>query len=119
LRDASDTWEIVIFLLFGLCVFWIAIWVLDFWYYNKLLIGAVAALLVLEQESKVRKRIGAIQFSTMVEAYMAGSMPFTRDQTKRELFMLRFGRWFFYSIVFVAIVIGLVFAIMMHVGTNL
>jgi hypothetical protein len=46
----SYTWEIAGFVFAALALFWIAIWVLDFAYYNQLLIGSVAALLELEKE---------------------------------------------------------------------
>jgi hypothetical protein len=51
LGSFSYTWEIAGFVFSGLSLFWIAIWVLDFGYYNRLLMGAVAALLELEKLS--------------------------------------------------------------------
>src|SRR5437879_7830238 len=35
-----------------LCVFWVAVWILDMGYYNRLLVGAVDALLTIESESQ-------------------------------------------------------------------
>jgi hypothetical protein len=35
-----------------LCVFWVAVWILDMGYYNRLLHGAVEALLTIESESQ-------------------------------------------------------------------
>src|SRR5690348_1203969 len=40
-----------------LFLFWIAVWLLDFLYYNKLLMGAVDCLLALEKAISGRKRI--------------------------------------------------------------
>src|ERR1019366_10562259 len=37
------SWEIATAVFLGLSIFWIAIWIIDFCYYNRLLIGAVAA----------------------------------------------------------------------------
>jgi hypothetical protein len=46
------SWEMVSFAFAFLLLFWIAIWVIDFKYYNRLLIGAIAAILKLEELSK-------------------------------------------------------------------
>src|SRR5262245_27777794 len=66
--DMRANWEVAMFMFAGLALLWIAIWVLDFMYYNKLLLGAVVALLELEEESKTKTHIMPIQLSTIVEA---------------------------------------------------
>jgi hypothetical protein len=57
------TWEIAFCVFLALAAFWVAIWILDFSYYNKLLIGAVAALIELEKISATQKRISQIKLS--------------------------------------------------------
>src|SRR5689334_19710460 len=66
-QTLNVSWEIATIVLFALCVMWVAVWILDFTYYNKLLIGAVVALTILEDESKRATRIHAIQLSTIIE----------------------------------------------------
>jgi hypothetical protein len=61
------SWEIATAVLIGLAVFWIAIWIIDFRYYNRLLIGAVVALKELEAESRKDKPSLAINISTTIE----------------------------------------------------
>lgn len=56
-----------------LSVFWIAIWVLDFKYYNKLLEGAVAAILTLEDQMKKGEPIH-IEMSHKIEAAVSGKL---------------------------------------------
>src|ERR1700676_1563476 len=61
----SYTWEIAGFVFVALAIFWIAIWIMDFSYYNRLLVGAVAALLELEKQSATSKTISQIRLSTL------------------------------------------------------
>ena len=49
-------------------IFWVAIWCLDFLYYNRLLLGAVAALAAIEEESRSGNEPSGIYMSTMIEA---------------------------------------------------
>ena len=44
-------WGTLTATLFLLSLFWVAVWVLDFGYYNRLLLGAVDALIELEKQS--------------------------------------------------------------------
>jgi hypothetical protein len=64
--ETSVTWEIAALVFAGLALFWIAIWVLDFSYYNRLLVGAVAAILELEKRSTTETQIKTINISTMI-----------------------------------------------------
>lgn len=54
-----------------LTAFWVAIWILDFRYYNRLLIGAVDALLKLEDQLKAGQRID-IEMSHKIEDAVLG-----------------------------------------------
>src|SRR6266705_4175567 len=47
-----------------LCIFWVAVWILDMGYYNRLLVGAVDALLTLESESQGSATVDRIVLST-------------------------------------------------------
>src|SRR5262245_32673852 len=62
--DAKTNWEMVAFALLVIIVFWIAIWIIDFCYYNRLLVGAVKVLFDLEVASKDKLRIHSIDLST-------------------------------------------------------
>lgn len=96
---ARDSWEVASFVLLGLTVFWVAIWVLDFWYYNRLLIGAVVAIIELESESGDGPEFSHINLSTRVEEAVEGTLP-PATKTCRQWFNLEFGRWTFYILVF-------------------
>lgn len=98
------TWEIAGCVFLGLVLFWIAIWVLDFAYYNQLLIGSVAALLELERESATSATISQIRLSTLVENAVASRAKF--DLTTMQKFRIIAPRWTFYGLVFVALVAG-------------
>jgi hypothetical protein len=98
------TWEIAGFVFLGLGAFWVAIWILDFWYYNDLLIGAVAALLELEKESATKTHIAQIRLSTLVEQSAAGEMDF--QFSWRKTLRIIAPRWTFYILVFLALMAG-------------
>lgn len=98
------TWEIAGFVFAGLALFWIAIWVLDFAYYNQLLIGSVAALLELEKESATSATISQIRLSTLVEKAVGSRINF--DLTTMQKFRIIAPRWAFYGLVFVALLAG-------------
>jgi hypothetical protein len=102
--DLGVSWEVAGMVFTGLAAFWIAVWVIDFCYYNKLLVGAIAALLILEKRSKTHKTIDAIQMSTLVEDSVKNGIDF--ELTCRQKFKIVAGRWLFYSIVMLALVVG-------------
>jgi hypothetical protein len=93
-----------------LSVFWIAIWVIDVFYYNKLLIGAVSAIVVLEKMSNDTMWVHRLDISTKIENAVAGIVEAPNyDYSKR--FKLAFGRRAFYLIVFFALIGGLSFSV--------
>jgi len=51
-----------------LMVFWCAVWILDLGYYDRLLAGAVDALVIIESESVGSKFVDRIDLSTKIEA---------------------------------------------------
>ena len=62
-------WGLISSVFFFLIVFWIAIWILDFKYYNRLLHGAVDAILKLEALSKSGEtHVKEIELSTCIES---------------------------------------------------
>src|ERR1019366_2632481 len=63
--DPKLSWELAVL------VFWIAIWIIYFCYYNRLLIGAVAAILDIEALSKEAIYIRQIDISTKIERAVA------------------------------------------------
>ena len=50
-----------------LSLFWVAVWALDLGYYNRLLGGAVDALLAIEKESNGSRLVDRIELSTKIE----------------------------------------------------
>ena len=54
--NQSFNWTISSGVFLFLIIFWVAIWIIDFRYYNRLLIGAVTAILELEELSKSKTR---------------------------------------------------------------
>lgn len=85
-----------------LCAFWVAIWMLDFLYYNRLLLGAVDALLELEKTSQQSGDPipGGLVLSTRIESFAGGK----RSGGRRGAA----GRWLFYLTVMAVLLVGLV-----------
>jgi hypothetical protein len=110
----SYSWEIAGFVFLALALFWIAIWIIDFGYYNKLLIGAVAALLELEHESKTNNIAFEISLSTRVEQSVRGDLVFPDPLSLKQKLRIWSGRWAFYIIVFVALIGGAMFSFCKH-----
>src|SRR5208337_911230 len=67
-------WELVAAIFFFLTAFWVAIWILDFLYYNRLLIGAVDSLLTLEKQMECGQPI-EIKMSHKIEEAVRGCIP--------------------------------------------
>jgi hypothetical protein len=107
------SWEIAGAAFVVLAAFWIAIWVLDIAYYNRLLLGAVSAIFDLEELSRTgRKRVDNIMLSTRISASVAGTM--VTQLTLRQRFYLLRGVHIFYSIVFITLVAGALFCFWKH-----
>jgi hypothetical protein len=105
--STKTNWEMVAFALAVIIVFWLAVWVLDFTYYNRLPLGATAALFALEEESKHRLRVRSIDMSTQIREAVANRYSWEKKQSLR----LVLGRWVFYSLVLLALAGALAFAI--------
>jgi hypothetical protein len=105
---SSGAWGIAAFLFGGLCLAWVAIWIIDFSYYNRLLTGAVISIIRLEQRSRVSSFVRHIDISTNIEAAVAST-----HQRPPFLHYLKLscGRWAFYIIVFFALVFGCIYSV--------
>lgn len=55
-----------------LILVWVAIWFLDVRYYNRLLLGAVAGILQIEQKSKTHTHINELELSHIIEQAARG-----------------------------------------------
>lgn len=89
-----------------LALFWLAIWILDFTYYNRLLIGAVDALIEIESQTKHTNRVAELTLSTRIEAAVAGDRRPGGGRLQKNR-----GGWWFYGIVFATLVAGSVISV--------
>lgn len=89
-----------------LCAFWVAIWVLDFFYYNRLLLGAAKSLLEIEEISKTSESINEINLSTNIRKAVLG-----KSLWKMGTGVESRGRWLFYGIVFLTLIVCFYYAI--------
>jgi hypothetical protein len=92
----------------AMAFFWIAIFCLDWYYYNRLLIGAVTAIKDLESKSGCGLPT-SINMSTLIEAELGSSR---RDYSGFG------GVVAFYGLVFVVIVGGAVFTYVMFCNSR-
>lgn len=80
---------------------WIAVWILDFLYYNRLLRGAVDAILKLEKASEGQPRVSKLELSTLIEDAVTGKPP----AAPRAGYWARTKAWWcFYFVVLIALV---------------
>lgn len=86
-----------------LSIVWVAIWILDFLYYNRLLLGAVEALIHLEKLSKNQALVAELQLSTIIEKAVTNKPSHSGGSL---------GRWLFYVLIFLALLSGLVFSLL-------
>jgi hypothetical protein len=98
---ANIRWPVLTWAFALLLLFWIAVWVLDFMYYNRLLLGAVSALVDLEKKGTT-ERVVALTMSITIESAVREPPP---SESGYRLAGAK-GRWLFYSIVFVALSAG-------------
>lgn len=66
-ESLSLDWAVATGLFSAMSFVWLAIFCLDFFYYNKLLNGAVAALVQLEKNVAEGKKLPGINLSTLIE----------------------------------------------------
>lgn len=99
---AELRWGIVMGAFALLLFFWVAVWILDMTYYNRLLLGAVDALILIEKESQSSNSVDKILLSTKIEERVR-----SRQLTNNRSLHL------FYLIVFMALLLTLILAICM------
>ena len=97
------SWGVVTSVFFILLAFWIAIWLLDFLYYNRLLMGAVDSLLALEDMINSGAEID-FNMSHKIEAAVLGNVP-----THRQRGTLT-GPLLFYLIVTAVLIVGVAYS---------
>jgi hypothetical protein len=94
--SAELRWPVLSVAFAALCLFWVALGILDIFYYNRLLLGAVDAILRLEEESRTRDSCDHLDLSTEIKRTVEGT------GTKRWRPSLRGPLWF-YALVLVAL----------------
>jgi hypothetical protein len=90
----------------AMAAFWVAIWCLDFLYYNRLLIGAVSALRTLEAKTG-KEQIDSINMSTTIESEFKAPLPKLQSSST-------IGVLLFYGIVLIVILAGAWFSSRMY-----
>jgi hypothetical protein len=93
-----------------LILFWVAVWILDMRYYNRLLHGAVKALLEIEELSRQSKPLSGLALSTRIEETAERGI----NRTMGSSLCFRGGRlsvWWFYGSVCFGLLSGLLISI--------
>lgn len=104
IADVHMDWLIATVIFFAMVVFWVAIFCIDSFYYNRLLLGAVAAIKDLEARTAGSIHI---DMSTRIEAEFGN--PIWGFKWPRY-----FGVVAFYVIVWVIIIVGAIFSCLMY-----
>jgi len=94
-------WGILAVVFFILALFWIAVWILDFRYYHRLLLGAVASILRIEERSRTHTHIEALELSHNIERAVSGKIEGLRDPGFFS------GLHWFYSLVLAGLLLAL------------
>jgi hypothetical protein len=100
--DVKLDWLVAKDLFLALSIVWVAIWCLDFLYYNRLLMGSVRAIKKLETQTKTGAPFTGINMSTLIE-----------DEF-RYSFWSRWPARFYGVILFYVIVLGVLVAGMIY-----
>jgi hypothetical protein len=101
--DLRVSWLVATMMFVAMALVWVAVWCIDFLYYNVLLVGAVEAIKQLEEESG-RGSPKSINMSTLIEAQF----------TKPPNVFAFHGVLLFYGIVLFLLVAGAMFCLVMH-----
>jgi hypothetical protein len=106
-------WGIMVAVFFLLSFFWVALWILDSRYYNRLLEGAVYAILEIEKTSDHSDRVNHLNMSRRIEQAVRGELPEMEGGGRpKTLFRrcrdeLASAKGQFYLVVLLALVVGL------------
>lgn len=104
-------WTVSVCAFVLLNLLWVAVWTLDMRYYNRLLHGAVRALLELEELSRENRRLPGLVLSTRIED--------TAERGIRASVVSGGGRlaiWWFYGTVSFGLLLGLVLSVVGLLG---
>lgn len=95
-------WGFLTCILIVLNFAWLAIWLVDFRYYNRLLLGAVDEVMRIEELSKKKDKLDKITLSTQIEKVERTGRP---DNLPRRSLCARLlqGRVLFYLITFIGL----------------
>ena len=104
--EFQSDWLIATAIFIALTTFWVAIFCLDFFYYNRLLVGAVAALKELESEAQRQKFTGIKMSTKIIGEFNSGFFPTDISSFK--------GIFAFYGIVLFVLVAAAVFSSYMY-----
>ena len=102
-NDSGPLWEAMTGVFGLLILFWIAIWVLDLGYYNRLLLGAVQALISIEKGSAGSVTVDKIILSTEIDKMVVMQKDIFQSEQKGSTW----GILGFYTIVTFALSVGL------------
>jgi hypothetical protein len=101
--DVKVSWLVAAMIFVAMALVWVAIWCIDFLYYNVLLTGAVTAIRQLEEDTQ-QGGPKSINMSTLIEAQ------FTKPPNVSSFR----GVLLFYGIVLFLLVSGAMFCLSMH-----
>jgi hypothetical protein len=124
-KNTVFLWDTMAVVFFFLAIFWVAVWLLDFKYYNRLLLGAVHALKQVEKLSETEEFVTQLELSHIVEKSVTGHLEQTCKKKKfcilskvKSYFTLdnwhghpAFGRNYFYGIIFIGLVVGFIYCL--------
>lgn len=103
-ESVSIDWAVAAGLFSAMSFIWIAIFCLDFLYYNKLLSGAVAALIQLERNVQNGEKVSTINLSTLIE----------EEFRLKKWTSVTNGVLAFYGLVFALLIAGAGFSLRMY-----
>lgn len=110
--DSATQWGALAAIFFILIAFWTAIYQLDLYYYNRLLLGAVNALKALENTVRPNDNTETILLSTFIDKAVEDSKILSFDNEGNEVWSKwrgSIGVRRFYGIVFVTLLICFLF----------
>jgi hypothetical protein len=102
-ENMAVSWLVAAALFSAVTLSWIAIFCLDFFYYNRLLTGSVKALTELESATTRNEKITSIQLSTIIEREFTNPKP-----------QAPFGVLLFYGVVFAFLIAASFFCLRMN-----
>jgi len=111
-NDITFNYGLASIALLFLILFWIAIWILDLGYYNRLLEGAVNAILLLEKNKEEFLKDKGIKLSTNIENAFHKRFNHEPKGCIKRIFSSRNG---FYLIVFISLFIGFSISLFLYI----